>query len=465
MPAFPIMELELIHITVDCFANPQAEIDLPLVQEELDEQIALKQKLFKACYKYFPEIKKLKLNERLAFIAKQLSSNNKFALALESVNIEPPLKVSPSDEEKLIFAFAKDDLEFQALAKHKRAAVRNLIKARMLAKSPIGETRARRMLLRGTTGNKKLPLLLNYGKARTLRWTGGDKFNPQNFPAARGGNKGRLRKAIIAPKGYRIVVVDSSQIEARMNAWLWGQEDLLHVFATGGDPYADLATSIYGFEVTDKKSPERFVGKVGVLGLGYQMGAPKFQLTLEKGSMGPPMIITDTEAQVAVKAFRRKNAKIVAGWRFLENMLAIIKDGGREYEYKNILRFRKGAIDTISGFNLIYPDVRADWNSRYESYENYTYRISHGRTNIYGGKLCENIVQHLARLVVAEQMVDIAQRYKIITMTHDEVVYLATERGADRAYKYGLKCMRRAPAWCPDIPLDAEGGFANNYSK
>ena len=465
LPHFPIIELILIDITIRAFASPVVEVDHALAQEELDEQIVLKEKIFKSCIKYFPEAKKLKPAERLEYVAKQLSSNNKFAEALRSVNVEPPIKESPSDPDKEIYAFAKDDLGFQALQAHRHKRVRQLVEARLLAKSPIGETRARRMLLRGTTGDHKLPLLLNYGKARTLRWTGGDKFNPQNFPAARGGNKGRLRKAIIAPKGYKIVVVDSSQIEARMNAWLWDQDDLLNIFATGGDPYAVLASDIYGFNVNKDDNPdERFVGKVGVLGLGYQMGAPKFQNTLEVGMMGPPMIISERDAQKAVKTYRKNNYKIVAGWKFLDNMISEMILGNREIEHKNVIRFRKGAVDTVSGFSLMYPGLRRSYNDQGEPY-GFTYKIPRGRTNLYGGKFNENIVQHLARLVVAEQMVDIAERYRIITMTHDEVVYLAKNREAEKAYRYGLKCMRQAPAWCPDIPLDGEGGFADNYSK
>lgn len=466
LPYFPALELELIDITINAFANPICEVDKRLVQEELDEQIELKKRIFKSCLKYFPEAKKYPPNERLDYVTKQLSSNIKFADALKSINIDPPIKESPSNPEKEIYAFSKNDLGFQALQKHRLKRVRQLIEARLLAKSPIAETRARRMLLRGTTGNKKLPLLLNYGKARTLRWTGGDKFNPQNFPAARGGNKGRLRKAIIAPKGHSIIVVDSSQIEARMNAWLWDQEDILHLFATGKDPYAALASNIYGFEVNKKDHPaQRFIGKVGVLGLGYQMGATKFKTTLEVGTMGPPIIISDEEAAKAVKAYRKSNSNIVSGWRYLDNMLAVMSSRNEPpRELKNILRFAKNRVETVSGFNLVYPQLKRNYNEYEEPY-GYTYKLEHGTTNIYGGKFDENIVQHLARLVVSEQMVDIAQKYRIISMTHDEVVYLAKTREAKTAFEFGLNCMRKAPAWCPDIPLDAEGGFAKNYSK
>ena len=329
----------------------------------------------------------------------------------------------------------------------------------MAVKSTIGETRAARMVLRGTTGDNKLPLFLNYGKAHTLRWSGGDKFNPQNF--VRGGN---MRKCIKAPKGYKVVVVDSSQIECRMNAWLWGQKDLLELFATGKDPYKALASDIYKIPVKKITHAQRFVGKVGTLGLGFQMGAEKFQYTLEAGLMGPPMIISLKEAEAAKNAYRRKNHRIVAGWYFLENMLERMYEG-QDYIFKDILYFHKEAITTPSGFNLYYPEMHATWNNRYEKYQDFSYKAGRKRSHIYGGMLDENISQHLARLIVAEQLLMIAERYRIITMTHDEVVFLAKTREAPRALKFALECFRIAPDWCSDIPLDAEGGYDDIYSK
>lgn len=89
-----------------------------------------------------------------------------------------------------------------------------------------------------------------------------------------------------------MVVVDSGQIEARVLAWLAGQEDLLDTFraydaGTGPDPYRTLAADIYNKQPEEIDKTERFVGKVCRLGLGYGMGATRLQYTLETGSMGP----------------------------------------------------------------------------------------------------------------------------------------------------------------------------------
>jgi len=206
---FPLDELKLIHHTVKAFADPTCDVDVPLARKELANERRKKTLLFKRVIKPMnvTSVEEVKTN---------LAKNVKLAEALERHKVEAPLKPSPAHPENNIYAFAKGDLAFQQLQRHSNKVIRDLIEARMAVKSTIGETRAARMILRGTTGDCKLPLMLNYGKAHTLRWSGADKFNPQNF--VRGGN---MRKCIKAPRGYKVVVVDSSQIECRMNAWLW----------------------------------------------------------------------------------------------------------------------------------------------------------------------------------------------------------------------------------------------------
>lgn len=449
---FPIEEILLIHHTIKAFADPVCDVDVSLAKKDLANERRKKTLLMK---KIITPMEVTTVEE----VKKGLTKNEVFANALRRNGVEPPTKPSPTEGKDDIYAFAKGDLDFQALQKHGDQITKDLVEARLAVKSTIGETRASRMILRGTTGDCKLPLFLNYGKAHTLRWSGGDKFNPQNF--VRGGN---MRRCIKAPPGYKVVVVDSSQIECRMNAWLWGQNDLLELFATGKDPYKALASDIYKIPVNKITKPQRFVGKVGTLGLGFQMGAEKFQYTLEAGSMGPPMIISLAEAEKAKNAYRRKNNRIVAGWKFLENMLSRMYTG-EDYIFKDLLYFHKEAITTPSGFNMHYPDMHATWNHRYEKYQEFSYQAGRKRAHIYGGMLDENIVQHLARMIVAEQLLTIAERYRIITMTHDEAVYLAKNREAERALQFGLDAFRVPPDWCSDIPLDAEGGYDDIYSK
>ena len=200
-----------------------------------------------------------------------------------------------------------------------------------------------------------------------------------------------------------------------------------------------------------------------VLGLGFQMGAPKFQMTLAKGALGgPPVFFSTDECHRIVNTYRRRNHKIRDGWgictRIIEDMAA-----GRTGAHKCI-NWEKETIWLPNGMSLKYPDLKSAVNKE-TGYVEYSYRSGDMRSKIYGGLLCENIVQALARIIVATQMLAISKRYRVVMTTHDEVVALPKTREAQKCFDYMIRCMTTAPAWCADIPLAAEGGFASNYSK
>src|SRR5690606_9610478 len=87
------------------------------------------------------------------------------------------------------------------------------------------------------------------------------------------------------------------------------------------------------------------------------------------------------------------------------------------------------------------------------------------RTKLYGGLLTENVVQALARCIIAEQMLKISRKYRVVTMTHDEVVAIAPNRKADRCLADMLQIMATPPDWAEGLPLAAQGGFDHCYSK
>lgn len=481
LKGYPSDELDLIHLTVNAYANPVLHVDRALAQKELDKERAAKERIFRSAARNIqyndPELikKLLKKPEHKGKRAKDLTTRDKveaalrnddmLASAFKKLGVEPPQKYSEK-QAKMVWAFAKGDLEFQALGNHPKKTVRNLYEARLNAKSTIGETRAARLLLHSETGN--LPIYLNYAKAHTLRWSGGDKMNPQNFEASRGDpEKGVLRRCITAPPGYVLVVVDSGQIEARVTAWLAKQDDLLDIFRSGGDPYALFAARIYGKPVEKITKMERFVGKIAVLGLGYGMGSTKYQYTLESGAMGPSLIISEDEAKLIVNLYRRTNNRIKALWSAMANKLRIMQGNAatsnpfvkEPNRLDDILTFITGGVILPNGLMLHYEDIT------YEDEGGFTYWGGKYHKRIYGGLLTENIVQCLSRIIVAEQMLMIAERYRVVMMTHDETVYLARVEEAKEAYEFGVKCMTTAPAWCSDLPLAAEGGWDICYSK
>ena len=200
-----------------------------------------------------------------------------------------------------------------------------------------------------------------------------------------------------------------------------------------------------------------------VLGLGFQMGAPKLQVTLAKGALGgPPVFFTLDECKKIVNTYRLKNYRIVAGWKICER---IIEDmaAGRAGSHKCI-SWDKETIYLPNGLTLKYPQLKKTRNEE-KGWEEWSYMSGVIRKKLYGGLLCENIVQCLARIIVGWQMLQISKKYRVVMTTHDEVVTNVLATRAAAALKFMLKWMRTPPEWCADIPLNAEGGHAPNYSK
>ena len=510
---YPADEMDLIHMTCRMFCDPVLKVDIPRVQAEYEREVKKREELFfstldPAPYRADKTVLKTRAERELEgierdmlIIKRVIGSNEKFADMLRAEGIEPPVKVAKAwmakpaserdDDDKYSYAFAKDDAEFINLPDNidlwrgnlnpakkkdvplisaKQDRIRNLVQCRLAVKSTTNITRAERFMEAGRDG-MSLPVGYAYYRAHTGRWGGNNKMNMQNL--TRGGE---LRLSILAPKGHALCVADSGQIEARVNGWLWGQDDLMDAFrkadtwdkskgvARGDDrdAYCQFGDLVYHREVTTEDKMERFVGKVCVLGLGFQMGAPKFQMTLAKGALGgPPVFFDINECSRIVNAYRRKNHKIAQGWDFCKQ---IIEDmaAGRAGSHK-CLNWEKETIWLPNGLSLKYPDLRMRINDK--GWDEWSYQSGDTRSKIYGGLLCENIVQALARIIVATQMLEIDKKYRVVMTTHDEAVAMPKLREADKCYAYMYKCMTTAPTWCSDIPLAAEGGWAINYSK
>jgi len=460
----PQHEMDLIDLTVRMFCDPILEIDIPRVDKALKlEQSIRRRKVI---------VSGVPLSD--------LSSSPKFAEALRSVGIDPPTKISPATG-KVTHAFSKTDLDFIELGKHPNKKVRRLVAGRLAAKSTIGESRAERFISVGGNG-KKLPVYLSYYGAHTGRWSGGNKMNLQNLKRG-----GELRKSIMAPEGHVVVVADSAQIEARVNAWFAQDTELLALFATGADVYKHMASQIYKVPVDEIDKLQRFVGKVAVLGLGYGMGWKKFQHTLAAGAMGPPVDLDDQTCLRIVRAYRLARLPITKLWKAMEMTLykMVVGHSGERHPVHWDDEHR---IWLPNGLFLHYPYLSADGDednlSNYRYYDAVTgaqramgVKVDDKKANrIYGGLLTENIVQALARIIVAEQMLTISKRLKskgdgnggyrrVVTTTHDEIVAVVPEAEADETLNMMISVMSTPPEWCDGLPLSAEGGYDRVYSK
>ena len=450
---FPEAEARLIDLTVRMFTQPVFKLDVPRCEIALDDAVRERQIGIAVGCAQIPGL-----------VEKDLVSNPKFAAVLTSLGVEVPTKRSKYNGE-ITLALSENDEGFMELLGHEDQRVVRLVQGRLAAKSTISETRAARLLQAGAY-DQAVPVYLNYYGAKTGRWSGGNKLNFQNFPRG-----SELRKSITAPPGHVIVVADSSQIEARVVNWVSGNEEMLNVFASKGDPYCHTATNIYGRTITKTNKDERFIGKIATLGLGYGMGAAKFQTTLALGTMGPAVDMALSECDKIVRKFRKANAPITAYWRRCDTVLADIA-AGKEGSF-GLLTYDSDGIWLPNGMGLLYPGLVAEETEKGVQYK---YWSKTKYSKLYGGLVTENIVQALAGVIVREQMQWVAdhlsrlklkkgERAQIATMTHDEIVCVVPERMGDKVLDKLLTLMSASPSWCLDLPLGAEGGVSVNYSK
>jgi DNA polymerase I-like protein with 3'-5' exonuclease and polymerase domains len=437
---FPKTEMKLIDLTTRMFTRPLLDLDINLLEMHL------------------ADIKDKK--ENLLLLAGiedkgELASNPKFAMLLEEYGVLVPMKISPITG-KETFALAKNDEEFKALAEHPDIRVQALVAARLGTKSTLEETRTERFI--GIAKRGLMPVPLKYYAAHTGRWGGSDSLNLQNLPS-RGANGGKLKKAIVAPEGYSVIDADSSQIEARVLAWLAGQNDLVEAFAKGEDVYKIMASAIYSKGAEEITKEERFVGKTTILGAGYGMGAQKFGAQLK--TFGTT--VSDDEARHIIQIYRETYPHIVGLWRQAQLALEAISKGYTTSLGKagvlGIEPNEKG-IRLPSGLLMRYDQLVA---VRDEKGMQYQYKTRYGWNKIYGGKVIENVCQAIARCIIGEQMIRIAKRYDVVLTVHDAIACVVKDEEVKEAQAYIEECMKWTPEWADGLPVSCESGYGKSY--
>ncbi len=433
---FPKQELKLIDCTVRMFIEPVLDIDTEALQEHLTAIRSHKEQLIHSS----------------RVTKDDLMSNAKFAAALAEEGVDPPTKISLTTG-KETYAFAKTDRGFQALLRHDTPVVKAMAEARLGIKSTLEETRTQRFIDIASRG--VLPVPIKYYAAHTGRWGGDDKINMQNLPSR--GNKS-LKDSIRAPEGHTLIDCDSSQIEARVLAWLAGQDDLVESFDKGEDVYKKMAADIYDVEVGDVTKEQRFVGKTAILGAGYGMGALRFKEQLKAQS---GVDIETSEAQRIISVYRDSNWKIAQFWRNCQNMLvSMYNKDSVSIGTNKLISSVEQAIKLPSGLLMRYDDLDFEQG---EKGKEFSYLTRKGRTRIYGGKVTENVCQAVARCIIGEQMLLIARKYKVVMTVHDSIVCSVKEDEVEQAQTYIEKCMRYVPTWCQGMPLDCESGIGKSY--
>jgi len=431
LPRFSLSELKLISLTIKMFAEPTLFLDTVLLEQHLMQVKARKEKLLNAC------------------VADKdtLMSNPKLAELLISLGVEPPMKISITTG-KETYAFAKNDEGFKALSEYPDERVQAIVAARLGTKSTLEETRTERFINISKRG--RMPVPLRYYAAHTGRWGGDDKLNLQNLP-----RKSLLKDAIISQEGYVLIDADSSQIEARIVAWLSGQNDLVNAFERREDVYKNMASAIYNKAEEKIDSSERFVGKTTILGAGYGMGAGKFSIQLKTFGVE----ITDAEAARIIDVYRVRYPYIPRLWQEANSALSALqsKKVCQVGHQPQALTITENGFLLPSGLFLNYPDLQQDQDGQY------SYASRRGRIKIYGGKVVENVCQALARCVIGEQMLRISKRYKVVLTVHDAVMAVVPEDEIKPAMLYIDECMKWRPKWAQELPLTCELGVGKSY--
>jgi len=424
VPQMPADELELIDETIRLYTEPVLVGDVPLLTDALTEAIIAREH---------------KMHE-MGLTDKVLKSDAKFATLLRGCGIEPPTKISATTGREA-FAFAKTDLDFQSLQEHPNARVRDLVEARVAAKTSIHETRAGRLL--STAERGAIPVYLKYYGAHTGRFSGGDKSNLQNLP-----RNSKLRSGLLAPNGYTLAWGDLSQIEFRLTAWLAGCEDLLEAFRENRDVYSEDATDFFGVEVTREINKElRRLMKETDLGCGYGMGKEKFAYYLESKGIKIERSVSDG----MVEFFRRKRREIPDLWRKFDGTLSRLKKYG-------VVDELFGPVSWI-GHKIIGP------NGLFLDYE------GDNLDRIWGGTITENVIQFLARIVLTDAWLKVRREFAaragcyVVTSTHDELVCCVPLADKEWALDMLGTALVTVPEWAPDLPLAAELFHGSRYDK
>lgn len=331
-----------------------------------------------------------------------------------------------------------------------------------------------------------------------------------------------LRPLLTAPKGKKIVLADFKSVENRVLAWASGCEAMMQVYKDGRDPYIDFASRMEGCDYSDVTAEMRQQAKPGTLGCGFGLGGGQLVRKCKcackhvwnmpgefKGDVTPcpscgkdvtPGMVVKTglwryaemmgidlsqdAAKAQVEAFRDTFLEVAQWWYNLENAFAAACDKRRNQYItstldgaeacKLVFAYKDPALRIIMpcGQELIYPNARTrseynKWGTKklvlsFEGERGHSW----GYTHTYGGRLCENIVQKIARDCLAEAMilVDADPGLDIVGHTHDELLCLADESDTTALPRL-IGYMSTTPQWAPGLILGADGHEGKRYEK
>lgn len=440
---FPRQELDIIDMTLRMYLQPRFELDADILAAHLGKVRAEKEQMMAA----------LMMQD---VTPKMLRSNNQFAELLARNGVQVPMKFSQTTGERT-FALNKSDPGFKQLEEDYAddPFISALLTARIGAKSTIEETRSARLLgIANRHGRLRIPLA--YYAAHTGRYGGTEKINAQNFPKI---TRSQIRYSLKAPTGMVVLAADLSQIEARLNACLSEEWTLVEDFRSGADIYAGFAGRVFRESVVKGRSPkddkQRFVGKTCILGLGYGMGPDKLKSTLRKDNLKYDV----NECQLMVNTYRRMYPNITGLWRRFDRCLPHMSDKGGLSAKQSIgpVLLSRWHVLLPNGMPLVYNNLRMVGDQ-------YEYNYGDEVRTIWGGKMVENVVQALARIIIMDNMLRVEKELGLspVLQQHDELDYIVPEKNAEDIKKALTEIMVTPPTWMTNLPLAVEVAYGES---
>lgn len=284
-----------------------------------------------------------------------------------------------------------------------------------------------------------------------------------------------IRTALVPGKGCTFVDADFSAIEARLIAWLAGEEWVLDVFRTTGKIYEATAARIFGvpFDSIVKGNPNykyRQRGKVATLALGYQGGVGAM-----KRMGGDQLGLDDEGLQDIVNRWRRQNPHICKLWQTMQTAAILTIRTGQTIRARKGVFLRKEAVPGFpfpfltmqlpSGRKLFYADPGTTPDNRitYKEWDNGGWR----EAETYGGKLTENLTQAVGRDCLAFALDNLRRAgYQVVFHVHDEVIIeLPATQDAEAALDSVVRIMSTVPPWAEGLPLNAAGWYGDFFTK
>lgn len=289
-----------------------------------------------------------------------------------------------------------------------------------------------------------------YGANVTGRWSGTGGINMQNLP--KGEIEGISVRHLFTPRPkHKFIIADLSAIEPRVLNWLIDNVDMLAHLRDGQDLYEAHARATMNYKdprpLKSVNNDLRQLAKIRVLALGYGMGPARFLSTAQQ--WGIPM--DAAKAKIEVAAFRSQNPGIVRFWKELEKELAHAMTGmrpaeftlpsGRVLRYFNIQKSSKG----FTGSPLDGEEIE---------------------DKLYGGLLCENVVQATSRDVLGEAIVAIEEAgIRVLWHVHDEIIAEVPEDEAEECLAIIKDIMTNPPTWAAGLPLAVDAHISDKYDK